>query len=315
MDWLRAELSGLEELSRAHPERRREVRTRLLRWRANNDLAGLRDPAALAKLPGKESEACRALWAKVETILLSMAADIHGKTEKRVDRSDSVVNFVREITTQSILSKLREPIPMMFPNETSLEDILRYIRAATSTTNSAGIPLYFDPVGLETADKTMTSPVVLIDLEGVPLRTTLRLLLEQLGLAYQIRDGVLIITSEEAVDATDQEPKTPVRDGRTEAILKKMEAPIPMPFPDGIPLGKIIQRIKQATQGPNDAGLPIYVDPLGLVEAETTESSPVKINVEGVPLKQSLKMVLDQVGLTYTVKDGVIIITSKISKE
>jgi hypothetical protein len=88
-----------------------------------------------------------------------------------------------------------------------------------------------------------------------------------------------------------------------------------MRFPDGKPLGDVIQRIKQATQGPNDSVLPIYLDPLGLVDADTSESSPVEINVEGVPLKQSLKMVLDQVRLTYTVKDGVIIITSKAFKQ
>ncbi len=38
-----------------------------------------------------------------------------------------------------------------------------------------------------------------IDLDGVPLKTSLRLCLAQLDLAYSIRDGVLLVTSEEIV--------------------------------------------------------------------------------------------------------------------
>ena len=45
----------------------------------------------------------------------------------------------------------------------------------------------------------MTSTVHNMDLEGVPLKTTLRLLLRQLGLAYCVRDGVLIISSPQVI--------------------------------------------------------------------------------------------------------------------
>jgi hypothetical protein len=34
-----------------------------------SDLAGLRDPAPLAKLPEPEQETCRKLWADVEALL------------------------------------------------------------------------------------------------------------------------------------------------------------------------------------------------------------------------------------------------------
>ena len=40
----------------------------------------------------------------------------------------------------------------------------------------------------------MTSPIT-IDVANVPLRTSLRLLLEQLGLVYKVGDGLLRITS------------------------------------------------------------------------------------------------------------------------
>jgi hypothetical protein len=96
---------------------------------------------------------------------------------------------------QSTAARLEMPISMSFANETPLEDVLKYIKSATQGPNDTGIPIYVDPLGLNEVEKTMTSPVTL-DLEGVPLRITLRLLLKQLELGYTIEDGVLMITSE-----------------------------------------------------------------------------------------------------------------------
>lgn len=86
---------------------------------------------------------------------------------------------------------------MSFPNETPLEDVLSYIKQATKGPRFAGIPIYVDPVGLQEADKT-TSSTVHIDLEGVPLRRALQLILSQLDLAYFVEDGILVITSPES---------------------------------------------------------------------------------------------------------------------
>ena len=61
------------------------------------------------------------------------------------------------------------------------------------------IPIYVDPMGLQEAERTLTSTVT-VNLDGVPLKTTLRLCLKQLGLTYRIRDGLLFITSEESAD-------------------------------------------------------------------------------------------------------------------
>ncbi len=85
---------------------------------------------------------------------------------------------------------------MRFPVETPLEDVLEYIKSATKGPNDNGLPMYVDPVGLNEAEKTMTSPVA-INLEGIPLKTSLRLALRQLGLYYYVRDGLLTVTSGE----------------------------------------------------------------------------------------------------------------------
>jgi hypothetical protein len=41
----------------------------LQHWQTDPDLAGLRDPEPLAKLPEPEQETCRKLWAEVAALL------------------------------------------------------------------------------------------------------------------------------------------------------------------------------------------------------------------------------------------------------
>ncbi len=93
-----------------------------------------------------------------------------------------------------IWKKLEEPVAMSFANATPLQDVINHIKEATTDRTYAGLPVYVDPAGLKEAGATLTSTVS-IELEGVPLKTTLRLLLKQIGLAHCVRDGVLIISS------------------------------------------------------------------------------------------------------------------------
>jgi len=105
---------------------------------------------------------------------------------------------------------------------------------------------------------------------------------------------------------------TRVRDAspRGSAILKKLEEPVSMSFANETPLEDVLKYIKSAAQGPNDAGMPIYVDPDGLAKAEKTMQSPVMLDLEGVPLKVTLRLLLRQLGLAYCVKDGLLMIST-----
>jgi hypothetical protein len=94
-----------------------------------------------------------------------------------------------------IRKALEQPVPMHFPRETPLEDVLTFITAATRLPDGRRLPIYVDPVGLNTAEKTMQSKVTL-DLDGVPLKTALRLILKQLSMTYEVREGLLDISSE-----------------------------------------------------------------------------------------------------------------------
>ncbi|HEV3164736.1 MAG TPA: sigma-70 family RNA polymerase sigma factor [Isosphaeraceae bacterium] len=104
-----------------------------------------------------------------------------------------------------ILDKLEQAIPMNFPNETPLEDILKYIMSATQGEKDSGIPIYLDPRGIPRADKGPDTLPVTLNLEGIPLKTTLRLLLKQIDLIYFVDEGLLVITS----PSSDLIPKVP----------------------------------------------------------------------------------------------------------
>jgi serine/threonine-protein kinase len=70
IDWLKADLAfWTKQAQTGKPEARSRVSQTLQQWKADSDLAGIRDPDELAKLPESEQKACRTLWADVEALL------------------------------------------------------------------------------------------------------------------------------------------------------------------------------------------------------------------------------------------------------
>ena len=62
-------------------------------------------------------------------------------SEKRIKRYGKAVDlFERDAKTKQILEKLDEPISMSFADETPLEDVLKYIKQATTTPTYSGHP-------------------------------------------------------------------------------------------------------------------------------------------------------------------------------
>ncbi len=95
---------------------------------------------------------------------------------------------------QALLKELDEPWEMSFSQPTPLDEVLKYIKTTLKKSGRPPLPIYVDPRALADEGLTKASPVVM-DLEGVPLKTALRLMLKQLGLAYCVRDGVVIVSS------------------------------------------------------------------------------------------------------------------------
>ncbi len=102
--------------------------------------------------------------------------------------------------TKAILKVLEEPLTMKFSTDTPLVDVIKYIKAATQRPEMPkGLIIYVDPIGLQDADKT-TADTVTMELEDVPLKHTLALLLKQLTLRYVVRDGILTVTNSDPED-------------------------------------------------------------------------------------------------------------------
>jgi hypothetical protein len=109
--------------------------------------------------------------------------------------------------------------------------------------------------------------------------------------------------------ADDQ--STAVRNAR---ILTTLERRVPMPFPQATPLEDVLKYIQDATRGPDGKTIPIYVDPIGLAESEKTlRSDLMGIDLEDVELRTSLRLLLEPIDLDYTVRDGLLLITSRES--
>jgi hypothetical protein len=121
---------------------------------------------------------------------------------KIVDRPRSILRaqiIDREAQDRAIRAALEKPLALSF-QKAPLEDVLKFIKSSTKGDGLPnGLPIYIDPVGLQEAGKTMTSPVT-VESGKAPLKDSLRTLLKALGLAYQVRDGLLTITSIEAND-------------------------------------------------------------------------------------------------------------------
>jgi tetratricopeptide (TPR) repeat protein len=82
LDWLMAERTTWGKLlESASLLSRPFILKNLSRWQQDTDLAGIRDAAALAKLPADERAAFKQLWADVATLLTRTTAEDKGDTE------------------------------------------------------------------------------------------------------------------------------------------------------------------------------------------------------------------------------------------
>jgi serine/threonine-protein kinase len=69
-DWLSADLAlRQKQLETGKPEERTTVLYALHHWRTHNDLAGVRDPDGLSRLPADEQREWRKLWSAAESLL------------------------------------------------------------------------------------------------------------------------------------------------------------------------------------------------------------------------------------------------------
>jgi hypothetical protein len=106
-------------------------------------------------------------------------------------------SFSADAANARIRKKLEQPATMRFHGE-RLENVVTYVRSVTKDQDGTMIQVYVDPRPPGAAEG-LFAPNVWIELEGIPLKTSLRLCLKQIDLTYDVRDGLLLITSEEGL--------------------------------------------------------------------------------------------------------------------
>jgi hypothetical protein len=114
----------------------------------------------------------------------------------------------------------------------------------------------------------------------------------------------------------ESQPVSPLRtphplSSRAAKTWLKLHQPLTVAFEQETPLEDAIKAI-QATVGDKDGGLPAYLDPIGLQEAEKAPNAPVQFPVKGLPLAASLTRLLHPLGLAFYVDpEGLLVVTGQ----
>ena len=121
--------------------------------------------------------------------------------DEPIETISNPVSQADDPQNRAILAALETSVAMPFSEPTPLEDILKYVRSATqSEALPQGIPIYVEPEPIgqekgkeEPGDQPMMQRRVTMDLDGIRLKTTLRLALKQVGLGYIVKDGLVMV--------------------------------------------------------------------------------------------------------------------------
>ena len=114
----------------------------------------------------------------------------------------------------------------------------------------------------------MTS-TVRIDLKSSPLKDTLRLLLDQLDLAYVVKDDVLMIISQVGTAAGRQKESPAMAsdtEPRTKLVIDMLGSQSSMSFNEDTPTRGRPEVRQASTKSDNSPGIEIYVNQKGLKE-------------------------------------------------
>ena len=83
-----------------------------------------------------------------------------------------------------------------------------------------------------------------------------------------------------------------------QATLRWLERPIDMPYEGGSTLYEIL-RDAYGAGGREGTGIVVYLDPVGLAEANVSYNTPVRYSSRGASLSRSLAEMLEPLGLGY----------------
>jgi hypothetical protein len=133
-------------------------------------------------------------------VALGYLSVVHHRHEARLR---AALAHYKSRSDRSFARVLARPVVLELPDQYTLGELIEEIKVRTHWTGLPnGLPIFVDGVGLREAGKSLTSLVQESTTEEpLPLLEHLRRMLEPMGLAYQVRDGAILITSRKAVEA------------------------------------------------------------------------------------------------------------------
>ena len=158
-------------------------------------------------------------------------------------------------------------------------------------------------------ESALKTPVVVEDVkyEGIKLRSALRLILSDSEMTYAIKNGCLEILPEE--DAPRRGMWVDLHLVRSEVELEeRLERLIAIGVDEKTTFEKLFDLLL------DKYGIQSAIDPKGAGALGITSSSPVvrePIPARVVPLRQFLRLVLDEQDLAYVNREGILFITSE----
>ena len=132
-----------------------------------------------------------ALATGVVLLLLFLATPGAFRAQSTEAKAPAVPAQARGDEGRTVLDVLNRPFAMPFARPTALEDVARQLEAVL------GIPVVLDRAALTRLELVPTDSVQL-ELKGVRLKTSLQLLLDQVGMTYRAvpEDNLLILTDD-----------------------------------------------------------------------------------------------------------------------
>ena len=152
------------------------------------------------------------LWMIVIALLVGLYAQQRRTAELRANLS-----LYRDPATEGIFDVLDQPLALTYADGAHLEEVLKEIKLRSTgwPKLKSGIPIYVDPIGLQEAEKSMTSPVRRPSpVDRLTLGEHIRSVLGSLGLGYVVKDGFLMITSSESLGMQTGDAIDPYRQYR-----------------------------------------------------------------------------------------------------
>jgi hypothetical protein len=166
------------------------------------------------------------LWVAIVALVFALWAQ-HKRATFREARLRSQLRVARNYANGIISNELDKPLDMPFDKGTTLAGLISHIKCSTGWVLSErsytkrisvrqpgplenGLLIHIDPVAMAETGVTVQAPLT-ISSRGVSLRDTLHDVLGPLGLAYYVRNGMLVIsTKDDAEWLTREDDVSPV---------------------------------------------------------------------------------------------------------